>query len=132
MYDVIVIGNGPAGISASLYLKRANFNVAVVGKAEGALVKADKVENYYGFSKPIQAKKLLHEGIKQAKYLGIDVIIDEVISIIQEENKFKVKTIFNNYDAKCLILATGTNRRTPNIKGIKEFEGRRNKLLCSM
>ena len=48
MYDVIIIGKGPAGISASLYIKRANLKVVVIGKDEGALKKAQKVENNYG------------------------------------------------------------------------------------
>ena len=61
MYDVIIIGKGPAGISASLYIKRANLKVVVIGKDEGALKKAQKVENYYGIIE--SGEKILETGV---------------------------------------------------------------------
>ena len=121
IYDVIVIGGGPAGISASLYLKRAKLNVLVITKGYGALEKAEKIENYYGIV--ASGKELFENGQKQAKELGIEFDYDEVIGIDFEEY-FKIVTVNNEYFAKKVILATGTNRKTPNIKGIKEYEGR--------
>ena len=56
MYDVIIIGGGPAGITAGIYIKRAGFKVLIISKGEGALTKTEKIENYYGFETPISGK----------------------------------------------------------------------------
>lgn len=122
MYDVIVIGSGPAGISASIYLKRAKKNVLIISKGNSALKKAEKIENYYGLES-ISGKELYENGIKQAKSLNIMIEDDEVINISFEKN-FKVTTANREYESKYVIIATGTNRKTPNIKGLKEFEGK--------
>lgn len=122
MYDVIIIGSGPAGISASIYLKRAKKNVLVIGKGYGALEKASKIENYYGIES-ISGKELHDRGIKQAKDMGIEIIVDEVTNLSYGEH-FYITTVNRKYKAKKVILATGTNRKTANIKGIKEYEGK--------
>lgn len=122
MYDVIIIGSGPAGISAGIYLKRAKKNVLIISKGRGALEKAEKIENYYGIES-ISGKDLHDEGIKQAKKLEIPIELDEVTNISYDE-KFKVSTANREYEANYVILATGTNRQVPHIKGVKEFEGK--------
>lgn len=125
MYDTIVIGKGPAGITAAIYLKRAGLSCLVIGKDEGNLAKAHLVENYYGFENPIEGKELVNSGIKQAERLGISVVTSEVIGIqMKEENNFAIRTVKQDYEAKTIILATGVNRTRPTIKGIKEFEGK--------
>lgn len=125
MYDVIIIGNGPAGISAGLYLKRANKNILIVSKMNSALKKAEKIENYYGVES-ITGDELYNLGIIQAKRLNIPMEEDEVINIGYNESnkKFLVTTVNNEFEASNVILATGTNRMTPKIKGIKDFEGK--------
>ena len=123
MYDVIVIGSGPAGITAAIYAKRRNLSILVISKGNGALQKAEKIDNYYGFENGISGKELYENGIKQAKNLGIDFIEDEVINI-EYINQFTVETVNSKYEAKAVILATGVSRNIPNIKGIKEFEGK--------
>lgn len=123
VYDCIIIGKGPAGISAGLYVKRAGLNVLIIGKDGGALEKTEAIDNYYGFSETISGKELLIKGIQQAERLGIKVETDEVIGI-QFLEVYEIKTRNNVFQAKTLIIATGTSRKTPNIKGIKEFEGR--------
>ena len=123
MYDVIVIGSGPAGISAAIYAKRRKLSVLVLSKGNGALSKTDKIENYYGFPEPISGEKLYKNGIHQAKNLGIEIIEDEVVSLQFIEN-FEIETVNSHYQSKAVILATGTNRAIPNIKGIREFEGK--------
>lgn len=122
MYDVVIIGSGPAGISAALYLKRAKKNVIIVSKHKSALQKAEKIENYYGIES-ISGSELYNTGIKQAERLGIPIDEDEVTNI-SYENNFIVTTVNKEYQAKYVIIATGTNRVRPNIKGIKEFEGK--------
>ena len=122
MYDVIIIGSGPAGISAGIYLKRAKKDVLIISKGKGALEKAEKIENYYGIES-ISGEELYNIGIKQAKNLKIPIEEDEVINI-SFENNFVVTTVNRQYEAKYVIIATGTNRQVPNIKGVKRFEGK--------
>ena len=122
MYDVIVIGSGPAGISASIYLKRARKNVCIITDENSALKKASKIENYYGV-KSISGEELYNIGIKQVQDLNIPIVKDEVTNI-NLENNFIVTTVNREYEAKYVIIATGTNRTAPNVKGIKEFEGK--------
>lgn len=124
MYDVIIVGAGPAGISASLYTKRANLNTLVIYKDKSALEKAKKIENYYGFQNGIDGKKLYQDGIKQAKELGVDLVEDEVIDVKVDNNQFKVQTLREDYTSKSVILATGNKKNKPNIKGIEKFEGK--------
>ena len=123
MYDVIVIGSGPAGITAAIYAKRRNLSILVISKGIGALQKTEKIDNYYGFESGISGKELYENGIKQGKNLGIDFIEDEVINI-EYINQFTIETVNSKYEAKAVILATGVSRNVPNIKGIKEFEGK--------
>ena len=70
-----------AGISAALYTARAGVETLVIGGGAGALAKADKIENYYGFAEPVAAKDLLAAGIAQAKHAGAEVLEDEVVGI---------------------------------------------------
>jgi len=125
MKKVIIIGYGPAGVTAAMYLKRAGINPLVIGKDLGALDGySDLVENYYGFSKPIEGKKLIQEGVDQAKRLGIEVITDSVISLKQDESGFIVVTEKNEYRSETVLLATGKTRQTLNIPGFKEYRGK--------
>ena len=123
VYDVIIIGSGPAGISAALYAKRADLNVLIISKGEGTLKKVKKIENYYGLEKPLSGEEIEQIGINQAKNLGIEMVKDEVINI-NYDSKFFVETVNSSYMAKKIIIATGSARKRPNIKGIAEFEGK--------
>ena len=124
MYDVTIIGAGPAGISASLYAKRANLNVLVLYYGESNLEQAEKIDNYYGFPGGISGEELYKNGINQAKEMGIDVIEEEVLKIAKNNDSFSVTTVDNHYDTKTIILSTGNKKLKPNIKGIDEFEGK--------
>lgn len=129
MFDSIIIGSGPAGISASLYIARAGFRVLVISKKESTLDKAEKIENYYGFEKPISGKELKEKGIKQAQAMGIEFLEKEVIGIKYSDNNCYEIVVANQaigekYLAKTVILATGVNRNKSKIKGLKEFEGK--------
>ena len=124
MYDVIIIGSGPAGISAGLYAKRANKKVLILYYGKSNLEKAEKVDNYYGFENGISGKELYYNGIKQAENLKIDVKKEEVLSIEKPNDNFIIKTTENEYNSKTVIIATGNKKLRPNIKGITEFEGK--------
>ena len=131
-YDVIIIGGGPAGVTASIYIRRAGFKVLLLdGIKKSSLQKAEKIENFYGFENPISGEELYQNGINQAKRLGIDVIKKEVISIKYASSislEYQIITANQgkdeDYKSKFVVLATGANRNSPNIKGIKELEGK--------
>lgn len=123
MSDVLIIGNGPSGVSCSLYTSRAGLSTTIIGKDFGALSKAEKIENYYGFPTPVSGTELIERGLIQAKNLGVDVISDEVVSI-GYDGEFTVKTKFGDYSAAALVLATGSKRAAPPIKGLTELEGK--------
>ncbi|MHB8131803.1 MAG: NAD(P)/FAD-dependent oxidoreductase [Mobilitalea sp.] len=122
MSDIIIIGNGPAGISAALYTTRAGIDTIIIGKDYGALGKASKIENYYGFEQPISGKNLIEDGIAQAKRLGAKILSDEVLGISYTD-KLVVTTKEKEYSADSVIIATGSSRSTLPIKGLKEYEG---------
>ena len=122
MYDVIIIGAGPAGVSAAVYAKRGALNVLVIAKDIGTLEKAKKIENYYGF-KSITGEELYRNGLEQLKHLNIELVKDEVVQL-NYTNKFEVTTVNNVFESKYVVLATGVSRNVPNIRGIKEFEGK--------
>ena len=124
MYDVIIIGAGPAGISAGLYAKRANLKVLILYHGKSNLEQASKIENYYGFTEGINGSELYKNGIKQAKNLGIEVKEIEVVGIESLGKTYNVKTVDNNYETKSVILSTGNKKVKPNIKGIDKFEGK--------
>lgn len=124
MFDAVIIGAGPAGISAGLYLKRANKNVLILYHGESQLEKAHKIDNFYGFPLGITGKDLYINGIHQAVNLGIEVKDLEVLSIqMNEKMEYTIRTSEEEFNSKVVILATGNKKLRPNIKGVKEFEG---------
>jgi len=126
IYDTVIVGKGPAGVSAAIYLARANLRVLVIGKGYGALEGASVIENYYGFSEPIDARILHENGIKQAKRLGAEILEDEVIDISQnyEDGSFSVSTPNEKFLAKSVLLATGKARKNLKIPGFMDFLGK--------
>ena len=82
-FDVIIIGAGPAGVSASLYTVRANKKTLIIYEDLSSLEKTDRIDNYYGFENGISGKDLYENGIKQAKNLGVLVKKEEVVKIEQ-------------------------------------------------
>ncbi|MEN8904780.1 MAG: NAD(P)/FAD-dependent oxidoreductase [Clostridiales bacterium] len=122
MYDVIIIGKGPAGISAALYTHRANLKTLVVGRNNSSVIKAHSVDNYYGVPK-ISGADLIQTGINQAKDLGIEIVDEEVISMGMEES-FIVLTKNNKFEAKTVLMATGQPYKKINIENVDNLEGK--------
>ena len=122
-YDIIIIGMGPAGVSAALYAHRAGADVLVIGQDSSALMKAEKIDNYYGVPKDTTGPQLFQMGISQLKESNIDMVEGQVVSV-EWFGDFAVKTVENSFTAKSVIMATGTQRRAPKISGLSEFEGR--------
>ena len=126
MKKAIIIGSGPAGISAALYLQRSGkVQTVVISKGIGALAKAEKIENFYGFSEPISGRELHENGIEGAKRLGVQFIEEEVVSLSYNAEMHPiVSTTQQDYSADAVLIATGTSRKTVPIKGLKEHEGK--------
>lgn len=123
MKDVIVIGNGPTGISASLYLNQLNHDVLIIGKDLGILSKNDMIENFYGHPR-IDGQTLIQKGIDQAIEAGIDYKKDSVLQINKVDNYFEVITVNAKYLSKTVVIATGNKRLQMRSKGFLVFKGR--------
>ena len=122
IYDCIIVGAGPAGIQASIYIKRAGMNPIVFYKGESELEKAEKIDNYYGFENGISGKELFEKGIMQATNSGIEIKKEEILNIEMEDNlEFKVKSENDTYQVKAVILATGLKRIVPKIENIEKY-----------
>ncbi len=127
-FDIIVVGKGPAGISAALYALRANLSVLIVAKDEGALGKAHLIANYYGFAEPVSGAELERRGEEQAKNLGADFLVGEVLDLMFSDS-FHVRVRTNedaieNFAAKAVIVAAGALRSKVSVPGIDSLEGK--------
>ena len=128
MGNVVIIGSGPAGVSAALYARRGGAEVTVFSKglSLSGLAKAEKIENYYGLSEPVSGAELYARGIEGAKNIGVEFVEDELLSLLFNDTftGFKVTGKEHVLNADSVILATGAYRQSLNIPGVKEFEGR--------
>lgn len=124
--DIIIIGSGPAGVSAALYAKRAGADVTVISRGSGALAKAEKIENYYGLAEPLTGAELEANGIAGAKRLGVEFVEDEVVGLAMNDDftGLVVQTPDQAFEAKSVVLAAGSTRLAPKIPGLKELEGK--------
>ena len=120
MVDILIIGAGPAGCQAAIYLKRFNYNPLVIASNDSTLASAHLVENYYGIPS-IVGSELYQTGLEQLKRLDVNVIEETVISI-EYYGHFVVTTTHNQYEAKKVILATGKARNKLKIKNVSKYE----------
>ncbi|HZK20091.1 MAG TPA: NAD(P)/FAD-dependent oxidoreductase [Treponemataceae bacterium] len=140
--DVIIIGKGPAGISAAIYLARAKKSVIVIGKDFGSLEKAHSIDNYYGLEKSLTGLELAERGVSQAERLGVSIHTAEVTVIeplypssSDTKEQFKViaaepgqnettstKTL--EFTGQSLLIATGKERTGLRIPGFEDYKGK--------
>ena len=126
-FDTIIIGKGPAGISASLYALRAGLSVLVVAKDAGALSRAHAIANYYGFEEPIPGEELERRGEAQAKALGAEFYTGEVLDMMFADMfHVRVKGAEGEveFTGKSVIVAAGSVRSKAPVPGIEAFEGK--------
>lgn len=122
MYDSVIIGAGPAGLTSAIYLRRANKKVLVLESNGfgGQIVSADKVENYPGFAE-ISGYELAENLYNQAKNLGAEIKFERVESV---KNDKTVITSGGNYRGKTLIIANGAAKRKLNLENETELTGK--------
>lgn len=122
MKTVVVVGAGPAGITAAIYLKRGGFNPILIEKMMpgGKVSLTHKIDNYPGFSS-IGGSDFANNLMEQLMQNEIDITFDEVIDISKKDVGFSVKTLSTSYDADAVIVSTGTIERKLGIPGEKEF-----------
>ena len=125
VYDLIVIGGGPAGATAALYAGRSNLNVLVIEKPEvGALISAHKIDNYPGFPNGITGKELYETIQKQAQKFGAEFVEDTFLELDIYSHPRVVKASKGNYEGIGIIIATGwPKNNSKKIIGEKEFTG---------
>lgn len=120
MKDVVIVGYGPAGISAGIYLKRYGFDPIIIGKDNGALEDAHMIENLYG-SENMSGHDLAVYGQNQAKKFGIELITDEVINIENMYEYYTVECKNHKFDTKVILLALGKSRNKFHLAS--KYEG---------
>ena len=122
MSNIVIIGSGPAGVSAALYTARAGVDTTVLTRGPGALDRAELIQNYYGFAAPISGAELERQGIEGAKAVGVKFVTTEAVGLTYTD-KLTVETLDGDYPADAVILATGASRATPRIPGLAGLEG---------
>ena len=126
IYDVIILGAGPAGLSSAIYTGRAMLDTLIIEKGTpgGQILMTDFIENYPGFPEGIAPVELTESFRKQAERFGAKIGIDTVKELQREGRLWKVCGNKNEYLTRTVIIATGTNFRRLGIKGEGKFTGR--------
>lgn len=117
MSKCVIIGGGPAGMNAALYLKRAGLDVVIIEKdvPGGEMLKTNKIENYLGFSE-IDGGELALKMSKQVKDLGVTIIKDKVLKV-SKKDRFEIEMEKDSTSADYVIVATGRTPRKLNLDG---------------
>lgn len=125
MYDIIIIGGGPAGLTAAVYARRAGKSALVLEKASfgGQITYSPKIENFPS-AVSISGTELADKMMEQALSQGADIELEEAVSVEKTDNGFKVVTDFSEYEAKAVVVATGAKHRLLGVKGEDDFVGK--------
>lgn len=124
MYDIIVVGGGPAGLTAAIYARRANKSALVLEKETfgGQITHSPKVENIPGFTS-LSGNEFAEKLVDQALAQEVEVESVEVLEIVDNGKSKKVITDDGEYEAKAVIIATGAKHRTLGLEGEEKFIG---------
>jgi len=124
MYDLVIVGTGPAGLSAAIYAARYKMSTITIGKLHGGTItEAHLVENYPGVGE-LTGMELGQKMLEQAKSLGAEVVADSIQKIEKKDKFFVLHTQSGKYETKRILLAMGAERNKLKIKGEEEFLGR--------
>ena len=123
--DVVIIGSGPAGLTAAVYTARANLSPLMIEGVEagGQLMLTTEVENYPGFVDGIMGPELMERMRKQAARFGTEIMTDNVTSVDLSSAPFTVSTSTDSYTARSVIIATGASAKMLDVPGEKELLG---------
>ncbi len=126
MENVIILGSGPAGLTAAIYAARANLDPLVITGNElgGQIATTNEVENFPGFPDGVTGPELYQLLMRQAERFGARFEMDEAVEVELRQRPFRVKTREGEHEARALIVATGASPRKLGVPGEKEFTGR--------
>lgn len=126
MYDTIIIGSGPAGLTAGIYSTRANFKTLIIAGAKwgGQLMLTSTVENFPGFPEGIEGPELMLNMRHQAERFGAEVVEANFVSGDFSKPPFKINTAEKTYEGKSVIIATGADTKWLGVPGEKEKIGK--------
>ena len=124
MYDIIIIGAGPAGLTAALYARRADKKVLVIEKETfgGQITHSPKIENYPGFT-VMSGNEFADKLIEQVMYQGAEIELDTVTAVKGEAGNFTVECERGSFEAKSVIIATGSHHRQLGLEKENKFTG---------
>jgi len=124
LYDVIIVGGGPAGLTAGIFARRRELKTLIITKELGGQVSSlNIIENYPGFKK-IKGPQLVKKMVEQVQKEGVEIVLAEVTKIEAKKDKFVVHSDRGKYEGKTIILAFGKTPRSLNVPGEKKFTGR--------
>jgi thioredoxin reductase (NADPH) len=126
LYDVIIIGSGPAGYTAAIYAARANLSVLMFQgyQVGGQLMLTSDVENYPGFEEGILGPAMMEKFEEQARRFGTELIPEDVIAIDFSNRPFKVTTDSGEYQARAIIISTGASAKWLGLPSEQRLQGR--------
>ena len=124
IFDVIIIGAGPAGLSAAIYAARYKLNIIVIGKEIGGYAAvAHKICNYPSYT-AISGMELMQKVLNQVKELGVQILNEEVVKVKGKDGNFIVETVKNKYSAKKIIFSGGTTRQKLGVPDEEKYLGK--------
>ena len=126
IHDVVIVGSGPAGYTAAIYAARAQLNPVILAgsvTAGGALMNTTEVENYPGFIEGIMGPELMNQMQEQAERFGAEIRYEDVTALELEGDVKRITTSDNVYEARTVIISTGSEYRHLGIDGEERLSG---------